>query len=44
MVCRVKMGSADMERAPSFLGGLWRMRREAKAGGAIYDKQISVEM
>lgn len=43
MAGRVKMGSADVERAPSFLGGLWKTRREAKAG-AIYDKQISVKM
>lgn len=33
MACQMKKGSTDMERVPSFLGGLWRMRRDVKAGG-----------
>lgn len=40
MACRVKMGSADMERAPSFLGGLWRMRKEAKAWGQYMTNKL----
>lgn len=34
------MGSADMEREPSFLGGLWRMRRVAKAGGQYMTNKL----